>query len=184
MTVFTAVLVTVILVGDESGLAISTAFDLRTLVVDGCCLLVAVVVEFVFLAVDDDDEMVGIGAVVADSPHDRSSGMTFGITTGADSQRGESGGCGVVLLTPVLLLATIGGDSRLLLLGMIFGWISIEFGSIAIRDGSDEIICSSDDVGDDGVLVVDDDLIISVYMFYILLYLCYYSKFLLINCTL
>jgi hypothetical protein len=164
VTVFTAVLVTVILVGDESGLAISTAFDLRTLVVDGCCLLVAVVVELVFLAVDDDDEAVGIG-VVADSPHDRSNGMTFGITTGADSQRGESGGCGVVLLTPVLLLATIGGDSRLLLLGMIFGWISIEFGSMAINDGSDEIICSSDDVGDDGVLVVDD-LIITHNMFY------------------
>lgn len=143
VTVFTAVLVTVILVGDESGLAISTAVDLRTLVVDGCCLLVdvvvVVVVVLVFLAVDDADGAVGIG-VVADSPHDRSNGMTFGITTGADSQRGESGGCGVVLLTPVLLLATIGGDSRLLLLGMIFGWISIEFGSMAINDGSDEII--------------------------------------------
>lgn len=159
--------------GDESGLAISTAFDLRTLAVDGCCLLVVVVVivELVFLEVDDDEE-VGIGVVVADSPHDRSNGMTFGITTGADSQRGESGGCGVVLLTPVLLLATIGGDSRLLLFGMIFGWISIEFGSIAISDGSDEIICSSDDVGEDGVLVVDD-LIIKRYMFYIVLYLLF-----------
>lgn len=127
-------------VGDESGLAMSTALALSwKLTAPEHLALLFCIGFWIELATELDVAVVdaATGVTVAKLSLERSSGISLGITVGADSHTGESGGCGVVDV----------------------GFFVVSFFTpppfSALIDVGNEL--TSTDVGEDGVLVSADD---------------------------